>query len=90
MFANLEPGQLPTGATRHSVRDFAELVVRLAIARYGDGPDTYLFYCTSDWVVLTDTFHSTEMEAVAQAEFEFGDVRFVRVSPGPGDLGAQR
>ncbi|MGI5525220.1 hypothetical protein ACQEUX_30365 [Micromonospora sp. CA-259024] len=81
MFANLKPGQLPTRATRHSIRDFAELVVRLAIASYDDGPDAYLFYCTSDWVVLTDTFHPTEMEAVAQAEFEFGDVRFVRMAP---------
>ncbi|MCG5469881.1 hypothetical protein LADH09A_003817 [Micromonospora sp. LAH09] len=90
MFANLEPGQLPTGATRHSVEGFAELVVRLAIARYDDDVDAYLFYCTSDWVVVTDTFHPTEAEAVAQAEREFGDVSFVRVSPTLGDLEVQR
>ncbi|MDG9672748.1 hypothetical protein [Micromonospora sp. DH14] len=35
MFANLAPGQLPTGATHHSVADFAEVVADLAIARYG-------------------------------------------------------
>lgn len=82
MFANLAPGQLPTGATRHSVNEFAELVVHLAVARYDEAEaDCYLFYCTGGWAVLTDTCHPTEAEAVAQAKFEFGAVAFVRVPP---------
>lgn len=49
LFASLAPGQSPTGATWHSVPDFAELVAHLAIARY-DGTDAefYLFYCADD------------------------------------------
>ncbi|MET8198484.1 hypothetical protein [Micromonospora taraxaci] len=56
-----------------------------AVARYDEAEvDCYLFYCTGDWAVLTDTWHPTEAEAVAQAEFEFGDVTFVRVPPADG------
>ncbi|MGW0218808.1 hypothetical protein ACWDXH_30915 [Micromonospora chokoriensis] len=86
MFVNLAPGQLPTGATRHSVNDFAELVAHLAIARYDEAEgEFYLFYCTGGWAVLTDTCHPTEAEAVAQAEFEFGRVAFVRMAGSGGD-----
>ncbi|MEU8218080.1 hypothetical protein AB0C47_20150 [Micromonospora taraxaci] len=86
MFANLALGQLPTGATRHSVGNFAEVVAHLAIARYDEAEaDCYLFYCTGDWAVVTDTCHPTEAEAVAQAEFEFGRVAFVRMADSGGD-----
>ncbi|MEV1014549.1 MULTISPECIES: hypothetical protein [unclassified Micromonospora] len=79
LVASLAPGQLATGATRHSVSNFAEVVAHLAIARYDEADaDFYLFYCTGDWQVLTDTCHSTEAKAVAQAVFEFGDVTFTR------------
>ncbi|MGC4768559.1 hypothetical protein ACLQ25_06170 [Micromonospora sp. DT44] len=88
MFASLAPGQSPTGATRHSVSNFAEVVAHLAIARYDEADaDFYLFYCTSDWQVLTDTCHPAEATAVAQAEFEFGGVTFTRVTQeGPSGL----
>ncbi|MEV4761230.1 hypothetical protein AB0J89_01190 [Micromonospora chokoriensis] len=83
MFANLVPGQLPTGATRHSVGNFAEVVAHLAIARYDEAAaEFYLFYCTNDWEVVTDTWHPTEMDAVAQAEAEFGDVTFMSMAAG--------
>ncbi|WP_328422991.1 hypothetical protein OG470_10025 [Micromonospora sp. NBC_00389] len=89
MFANLGPGHSPTGATRHSISNFAEVVARLAIARYDDAAEVYLFYCSQEWEVVTDTCHSTEMDALAQAEFEFGGVTFLRTSPrSPGDLEA--
>ncbi|SIN31804.1 hypothetical protein [Micromonospora cremea] len=81
MFANLGPLRSPTGATRHSIGNFAEVVARLAIARYDDAADVYLFYCRQEWEVVTDTCHSTEMDAVAQAEFEFGDVTFLPMPP---------
>lgn len=79
LFANLAPGQSPTGATRH----FGTVgkVAHLAISRYDDAAGVYLFGCTEEWKVVTDTYHSTEAEAVAQAEFEFGAVTFVRVAP---------
>ncbi|MFG1867357.1 hypothetical protein [Micromonospora arborensis] len=83
MFASLAPGQLPTGATRHSVGNFAEVVAHLAIARYDEAAtEFYLFYCTDDWEVVTDTWHPTEMDAVAQAEVEFGDVTFMSMAAG--------
>lgn len=89
MFANLGPGQAPTGATRHSVSNFAEVVAHLAIARYADAGEVYLFYCGQKWEVLTDTWHSTELDAVTQAECEFGPVTFVRVAAEScGDLEA--
>jgi hypothetical protein len=31
----------------------------------------YLFYCDSEWEVLTDTWHSSVDNAKAQAEFEY-------------------
>ncbi|WP_433117366.1 hypothetical protein [Micromonospora sp. CA-246542] len=80
MVASLAPGQSLTGATRHSVSNFAEVVAHLAIARYDEADNEfYLFYCTHDWQVLTDTWHPTEADAVAQAEFEFGGVTFTRL-----------
>ncbi|MEU0547712.1 hypothetical protein [Micromonospora sp. NPDC005979] len=80
LFANLAPGQSPTGATRHSVSNFAEVVAHLAIARYeGTDAEFYLFYCADDWQVVTDTCHPTQAEAVAQAVREFGDVTFTRL-----------
>ncbi|WP_433536797.1 hypothetical protein ACQPZK_02865 [Micromonospora sp. CA-249363] len=80
LFASLAPGQLPTGATRHSVSNFAEVVAHLAIARYDKADaEFYLFCCADDWQVVADTCHPTEAEAVAQAVFEFGDVTFTRL-----------
>ncbi|MFG3553510.1 hypothetical protein ACGGAQ_03895 [Micromonospora sp. NPDC047557] len=90
MFANLGPEQSPTGAARHSVGNFADMVVRLAIACYDGDTHRYLFYCTREWEVVADTCHPTEREAVAQAEFEFRGVTFLRVPPSePGRRGIQ-
>lgn len=43
----------------------------LVIAIYEEAEGTYLFYCDSEWVVLTDTYHESVEEAKEQAEFEF-------------------
>ena len=68
---------LRTGRTRHVARgiELAEFST-LAIAQFADDPGYYLFYCDEEWRVLTDTYHDTREGAVAQAEFEFDDVRF--------------
>jgi len=79
-FASLARSQ-PTGKTRHvvggaEVTDFAAV----AIARYDEEPTgVYLFYCDRSWNVITDTWHEDFAAAVAQANFEFGLLRFVEV-----------
>lgn len=69
----------PTGAVRHSVANFNEVVVKLAIAQYDGSSDVYLFYCTEAWDVVADTCHATEQDAVSQAEFEFTNLTFDRL-----------
>ena len=69
------------GRTRHVVggRE-VEGLGGLIIAKYGSDPGYYLFYCDSDWNVITDTYHDSMAHAIAQAEFEFGEVSFGEVS----------
>lgn len=72
------------GRTRH-FRDGALLndgIRNLAIARYDEADEVYLFYCDADWNVLTDTLHPTVEAAAGQAQFEFGDVIFTESLPG--------
>jgi hypothetical protein len=70
-------GITPTGNTRHIVgghetSDFDALV----IARHDDDQGVYLLYCDETWEAVTDTFHLTVDDAIAQAEFEYGTVSF--------------
>lgn len=79
-FADLS-GTVPTRKTRHVVdgrvvEDFAGL----AIAQYKLGGGVYLFYCDAEWNSITDTYHENIEGALAQAEFEFGQLKFVDVS----------
>jgi hypothetical protein len=69
------------GRTRHIVggRE-VERFGGLIIAKYSSDPGFYLFHCDSDWNVITDTYHDSMANAIAQAEFEFGDVIFIEVS----------
>lgn len=90
MVAHLGTAQRPTRATRHSVRNFNEVVANLAIAQYDGDTDVCLFYCTEEWEVVTDTCHQTQEQAVAQAEFEFTGLTVVSVesdSDRPGEDG---
>jgi hypothetical protein len=76
-FASLSRAH-PTGKTRHVVAG-AEVstFAALAIARYDDDPNgVYLFYCDSNWNVITDTWHENVAAAVGQANFEFGLLHF--------------
>ena len=69
-----------TGKTRHVVQGrIVEGFVALAIARYERGEGVYLFYCDAEWNVVTDTHHDDIDWAIAQAEFEFGRLKFVDV-----------
>ena len=55
----------------------------MALAKYSADPGLYLFYCDADWNIVTDTYHATMDEAIAQAEFEFGSVAFVDATNAP-------
>ena len=46
-------------------------VAALAICRYAEEAGCYLFYCDSEWAVLTDTLHDSIDGAANQAGFEF-------------------
>lgn len=82
LYARVEDAQRPTGRTRHSINSLEEKLSNLVIARYGGDSDYYLFYCSADWEVLTDTCHPTRQEAIEQANFEFENLEFV---PRPTD-----
>lgn len=75
-------GATPTGGTRHCVGgQLVEYFAGLAIAQYDSASGVYLFYCDAAWNCVTDTFHDDVADAVDQAEFEFGSVEFVAVTP---------
>jgi hypothetical protein len=76
LYARLGSSQRSTGATRHSVANFAAVVAGLAIAQYANSSEVYLFYCDRQWEVVTDTCHATVQAAIAQAEFEFTNISF--------------
>jgi len=69
----------PTGFTRHyygyadSSRVEVPRPVALRLVQYeGDAPRVYLFYCDASGEELTDTLHDSLLEAMEQAEAEFG------------------
>ncbi len=78
--ASLE-GAAATGRTRHVVggEEIAKFSA-LAIAAYDAESGVYLFYCDEEWRVVTDTRHDSVEEARAQAEFEFGRLKFLPTS----------
>jgi hypothetical protein len=44
----------------------------LAIARYPDSKDAYLFYCDRDWDTENDSLYSSVTEAITEATQQFG------------------
>ena len=61
-----------SGKTSHYIND--ALVTEfsgLAICKYADSEEFYLFYCNESWECITDTYHETVESAIDQAEFEF-------------------
>ena len=68
----------PTGRTRHVVGgQEVDAFASLALAQYPGDPGIYLLYCDRDWNAVTDTYHDDRDHAIAQAEYEFGPLRFV-------------
>lgn len=76
LYTAIDSRHQPTGNCRHTV-DGRPLdpVNGLAICQYEGQAGFYLFYCDSDWRVLTDTYHDTLEGAKNQAEFEYVGVK---------------
>ncbi len=71
-FTPIDTRHAVTGATRHLVGDQSlSGIAGLAIAQYDGEASVYLFYCSAEWHVLTDTLHGSTAEALSQAEAEF-------------------
>ena len=69
----LRPTHRPTGNTRH-YHSNVELppAAVLTIARYENETGYYLLYFDDNDQEMTDTYHDTLDDALAQAEFEYG------------------
>jgi hypothetical protein len=64
-----------TGNTQHYLGNtLMGKPAALAICSFPAENAFYLFYCDSDWVVLTDTYHESLDRAKGQAAFEFNGV----------------
>lgn len=75
LYATLQKEHKPTANTKHYLGgDLMQPSSGLAICRYGNDEGFYLFYCDSDWNVVTDTYHESIEDAKNQAEFEYKDV----------------
>ena len=71
-FTPIDRRHRPTGACRHTVDGVPQPpFAALAVCRYGDDGGYYLLYCDEEWNAVTDTWHATVEDAIAQAEFEF-------------------
>ena len=68
----------PTGRTKHyyglpgGERHEVPVPVELRITKYEGDAGYYLFYCDESGQELTDTYHDSVADAMAQAEWEFG------------------
>lgn len=63
----------PTGGTRHyQGNEPLPPPTQLQIMRYADDSGYYLLYLDAEGKKLTDTYHETLDEALAQATWEFG------------------
>jgi hypothetical protein len=69
----------PTGNTVHRFHPDGVMgpAAALAICQYEGEKGCYLFYCDTEWNVVTDTWHESLGEAMKQAEFEYSGISFV-------------
>ena len=74
-YTPIDSRHLPTGVAPHSVHGH-ELgpVAGLALCRYETDPNVYLFYCSPEWQVITETCHHSLQDARRQAEAEYKGV----------------
>lgn len=69
----LKSAHKPTGKTQHFHGDKPlPAPTELRIVQFSSDPGCYLFYCDESGIEMTDTYHDSVQEAMAQAEFEFG------------------
>lgn len=62
----------PTGKTRHELNGvLLPPPVLLRIVQYDGDPGYYLFYCDETGCEMTDTYHDSVEQAMAQANWEF-------------------
>src|SRR5437762_8940931 len=74
-FAEVTTAVRPTGKTTHRVDEEVLGPARgLAICQYAGDTNFYLFYCDSDWTVVTDTCHRTLEDARHQAACEYDGI----------------
>ena len=74
-YVTLRKEHLPTGNAKHYVGgELMQPVSNLAICRYENDEGFYLFYCDTEWNVMTDTWHESAEHAREQAEFEYAGV----------------
>ncbi len=74
-FAVLDESIVPTGRTRHEVGgELMGPATGLVIAQFHGNGGFYLYYCDSDWQVVTDTYHDSMVAAQEQAEYEYRGV----------------
>ena len=68
----LGPQHQPTGKTRHfHGNEPLPASSELRIVQYSSDPGFYLLYCDESGQELTDTYHDTLAQELAQAEWEF-------------------
>jgi hypothetical protein len=74
-FTAIDERHRPTGNCKQIVAGVLQgPVAGLAICQYAGEDCYYLFGCDGAWKGITDTWHQTLEEAMAQAEFEYAGV----------------
>ncbi len=69
----LRPEHIPIGRTRHSVNGRPlDPPKELHVVQFDEDSGFYLIHNDEDGQEMTDTYHTTQAEAMAQAQFEFG------------------
>lgn len=64
--------------------DIRGFVAHVAVARYSGVSSVYLFYCSSNFEVLSDTYHDSLDDAVEEAAYYFPEVHFLRTPSSSG------
>jgi len=69
---NIVSGYINTGKTKHIIDNILQDdFYGLAICKYLNDGGYYLFYCTSEWKAIADTWHEAVEDAKDQAEYEY-------------------
>ncbi len=75
MYTPIDHRHRPTNSCNHTVAGVIQTsFAGLAICRYENEVGFYLLYCDRKWNAITDTWHSTLVDAMGQAEFEHENI----------------